>query len=122
MITGYPILGQSFYASIQLVPGTPTVPEHVVVQPDAKVIYNPFGPSPTPVGGVAASPALTVGDGHSTISVPHHLGTTDVHVTLFNVTGEEVDTDVTHVLTDPDTITLTFAAAPAQFAYRVVVS
>lgn len=65
--------------------------------------------------------AANVGNGSSTsITVTHNLGTTDVTYQLrVAATGEMVETDVT--VTDANTLTLTFATAPASGQYRIVV-
>lgn len=65
--------------------------------------------------------AANVGDGSATsITVTHNLGTLDVTVGVFAVSGgAEVECDVVHATTN--TITLTFATAPSAAQYRVVV-
>lgn len=70
---------------------------------------------------VARKYAANVGNGALTsIAVVHNLGTRDVHVSLHDAaTYEDVECDV--VKTDTNTVTLTFATAPASNAYRVVV-
>lgn len=74
-------------------------------------------------GGSAGSNtySTSVGNGSSTsIAVVHGLGTTDVVVSVYVVaTGEEVECDV--ATTDDDTVTLTFATAPATDSLRCVV-
>lgn len=69
------------------------------------------------VGGYAAN----VGDGAATsFALTHNLGTRDVTVSIYdNSTFEEVFTDV--VLTSTSVVTVSFAAAPANAAYRVVI-
>jgi hypothetical protein len=68
-------------------------------------------------GGFAAN----IGNGSATsYAVSHGLGTVDVIVMLKdNTTLEEVYADV--VITDANTVTISFAAAPAANAYRVVI-
>jgi hypothetical protein len=68
-------------------------------------------------GGYAAN----IGNGSATsYAVSHGLGTVDVIVMLKdNTTLEEVYADV--VITDANTVTISFAAAPATNAYRVVI-
>jgi len=63
-----------------------------------------------------------VGDGTNTVyAVTHNLGTRDVIVQLYdNATYDSVYTDT--VRTDANTVTLTFATAPASNAYRVLIS
>lgn len=70
---------------------------------------------------VARKYAANIGDGTSTsITVTHNLNTRDVHVVLYNSsTFEQVQTDI--VNTTVNTVTLTFATAPAAAAYRAVV-
>lgn len=65
--------------------------------------------------------AAAVGNGALTsIPVSHNLGTRDVQVQIYDATTyETVECDV--VRTDTNTVTLTFATAPASNAYRVVV-
>ena len=65
--------------------------------------------------------AAAVGNGSLTsIAVAHNLGTKDITWSLQNAsTGEFVVCDA--VATDANTLTLSFAAAPASNAYRVVV-
>lgn len=68
-------------------------------------------------GGYAAD----IGDGTATsFALTHGLGTRDVVVVIYdNSTYEEVITDV--VLTSTSVVTVSFAAAPASNAYRVVI-
>lgn len=65
--------------------------------------------------------AVTIGTGAATsIAVVHNLGTKDITYSIQDsTTGEFVDVDA--VATDVNTLTLTFAVAPATGAYRVVV-
>lgn len=66
--------------------------------------------------------ATAIGNGSdTTITVTHNLGTRDVTVTLYAASGsyEEAETDIAHATTN--TVTLTFASAPASGAWRVVV-
>ena len=69
------------------------------------------------VGGFAAN----IGNGSATsYAVSHGLGTVDVIVMLKdNSTLEEVFADV--VITDANTVTVSFATAPALNAYRVII-
>jgi hypothetical protein len=69
------------------------------------------------VGGYAAN----IGNGSATsYAVTHGLGTVDVIVMLKdNSTLEEVFADV--VITDANTVTVSFAVAPALNAYRVII-
>lgn len=70
---------------------------------------------------VARKYAATIGDGSATaITVTHNLGTRDVDTTIYNAaTFEVVEADV--VNTSTTAVTITFAAAPASGAFRVVV-
>jgi len=65
--------------------------------------------------------AANVGDGTNTVyAVTHNLGTRDVIVQLYdNATYDTVYVD--SVRTDANTVTLTFATAPASNAYRVLI-
>lgn len=65
--------------------------------------------------------AANVGNGSLTsIAVTHNLGTRDVEVQVYDAaTFETVEVDT--VRTDTNTVTLTFATAPASNAYRCVV-
>ncbi|MFN2466143.1 MAG: hypothetical protein ABR598_07755 [Candidatus Dormibacteria bacterium] len=65
--------------------------------------------------------AVTIGDGATTaITVTHNLNTRDVVVAVYDAsTNAVVDCDV--VMATVNTLTLTFAVAPATNAYRVVV-
>lgn len=70
---------------------------------------------------VARKYAANIGNGSSTsIAVTHSLGTRDVQVTVYDsATYAEVLPDIVH--TDTNTVTATFAVAPASNAYRIVV-
>lgn len=66
--------------------------------------------------------AANVGDGvATTIAVTHNLGTTDVHAEVYETAAprNKVYPDVR--VTDPNTVTLIFASAPAAGAFRCVV-
>jgi hypothetical protein len=65
--------------------------------------------------------ATNIGDGSlSSYVVTHNLGTIDVIVMLKdNLTNEEVFADV--VITDLNNVTVSFASAPAFWAYRVII-
>ena len=65
--------------------------------------------------------AASIGNGSSTsIAVTHSLGTTDVHVQVFAVSGgAQVEPDVT--ITDSNNVTLDFTVAPTSNQYRVVI-
>lgn len=62
-----------------------------------------------------------IGNGTNTsFAVEHNLGTRDVQVQVYdNATYDTVEVDV--VRTDTNTVTVSFSAAPASNAYRVVV-
>lgn len=64
--------------------------------------------------------AADIGDGSTTaITVTHNLGTLDLVVAIYRKSdGVEVVADITHATTN--TITVTFATAPASNAYRAV--
>ncbi len=72
-------------------------------------------------GGGSHKFATTIGDGSTTsIPVTHGLNSIDVSVAIYLVaTGESVEADV--VRTSANVVTLTFGAAPASGAVRVVV-
>ena len=70
--------------------------------------------------------AETVGDDtETTFAVSHNLGTLDVQVQLWDLTGTDpvlATGDATSIeATDADTVTVTFGSAPATDAYRIVV-
>jgi hypothetical protein len=71
---------------------------------------------------IARKFSANVGNGAATaIAVTHNLGTKDIAVSLREVaTDANVFTD--WVATDTNTVTLTFAVAPASNAYRVTVA
>lgn len=71
---------------------------------------------------VARKFSAAVGDGTSTsLAVTHNFGTRDVLVNVYDATGfDSVECDV--VRTNTNTVTLTFAVAPASAAYRAVVT
>lgn len=65
--------------------------------------------------------AASVGTGAATsIAVVHNLGTRDITWAVYDAANFEF-VDVDGVATDTNTLTLTFANAPASSAYRVVV-
>lgn len=65
--------------------------------------------------------AQSVGTGAATsIAVVHNLGTRDITFSVYDSTTFEF-VEVDGVATDTNTLTLTFATAPASSAYRVVV-
>jgi hypothetical protein len=96
---------------------------------------NAFAVNPTAGGGIIADGtgtrvdtavvvrkyAANIGDGATTaITVTHNLGTKDVEVTVFDIaSGDEEIPDVNH--TTINAVTVTYAAAPASNAKRVVV-
>lgn len=66
--------------------------------------------------------AATIGDGTSlTYALTHDLGTADVLYSLRNLTTGVLDGDDVTVISQPNTLGLTFAAAPATGSIRVVV-
>ena len=73
-------------------------------------------------GGSNTSYTTFIGDGTSTtFTVPHNLGTTDVLISVYIVaTGEEIACDKAR--TGINTVSLTFATAPAYDAYRAVIA
>lgn len=82
--------------------------------------------STVPWSGVSSNPfkgkyVASIGDGTSTsIAVTHSLGTTDVHVQIFEVsTGNAIMTD--YVMTSTTVVTFNFATAPTASQYRVVI-
>jgi hypothetical protein len=70
---------------------------------------------------IARKYAANVGnESASSFAIVHNLGTRDVTVNVYdNATYDTVETDV--VRTDADTVTVSFAVAPGNDAYRVVV-
>lgn len=77
-------------------------------------------------GGGNAAYAETIGDGSATsFTITHNLGTEDVIVQLWDLTGTdpvEATGDASTIeATDTDTVTVTFGAAPATDSYRVVI-
>lgn len=79
-------------------------------------------------GGIQLDPSIAarkfsanVGNGAAmAIAVAHSLGTQDIAVTVREV-GSQASVLVDWVATDVNTVTLTFAVAPASNAYRVAV-
>lgn len=70
---------------------------------------------------VARKYATAIGDGSTTsITVTHNLGTVDVGVTVKDTAGNVVYPDVQ--ANTANTVVITFGAAPAASAYRVVVT
>lgn len=91
-------------------------------------VAAPSGGLTVGAGGIALDLSVaarkyvtTIGDGTtSAIVVTHNLGTQDVDVVIRNATTrEKVEAD--DVATATNTVTLTFASAPATGAYRVAV-
>lgn len=65
--------------------------------------------------------AQAIGNGSATsIAVTHNLGTRDITYSVYDATTYEF-VEVDGTATDANTLTLTFALAPASNAYRVVV-
>lgn len=72
--------------------------------------------------GATGKFSQTIGDGSSTsIVVTHGLGTTDVHVQVWELSGSLRQVMVETQDTTTNTCTLVFATAPATNAYRCVV-
>ena len=71
--------------------------------------------------GFTKKVSANVGNGTNTsFAITHSLGTRDVVVNVYDNSGyDTVETDV--VRTDTNTVTITFASAPATDAYRVVI-
>lgn len=70
--------------------------------------------------GLAKRYSTNVPSGSTSATITHNLGTLDVQVTVFEVSGGvEVECDVTH--TSTTVVTLGFATAPTTNQYRVVV-
>lgn len=71
--------------------------------------------------GATGKYATNVGDGSTTsFTVTHNLGSLDVIVQVYTVSGgDAVETDVTH--TSTSAVTVSFASAPTNDQYRVVV-
>jgi hypothetical protein len=70
---------------------------------------------------IARKYAVNVGnESASSFAITHNMGTRDVTVNVYdNATYDTVETDV--VRTDADTVTVSFAVAPGNDAYRVVI-
>jgi hypothetical protein len=95
---------------------------------DGQIIYSDggsvwvMGPDGVakPLGG-ALKYAADIGDGTATaIAVAHNLNSTDIVWSLKDTAGLEL-VAMGAVVTDANTLTLTFPAPPAAAAYRVVV-
>ena len=71
--------------------------------------------------GYTKKASASVGNGVNTsFALTHNFGTRDVVVNIYdNATWETIEADV--VRTDTDTVTVSFASAPSNNAYRVVV-
>jgi hypothetical protein len=94
-------------ATVNVVGGTGIVANADDVAIDPAVVVRKF--------------AANIGDGSTTaITVTHNLGTRDVVVSIHDATTfERVYPDIAH--TTVNTVTVTFATAPASAAYRAVV-
>ena len=67
--------------------------------------------------------AQTIGDGSATsFNIDHNLGTYDVLVSVFQNSGSREDRIPDVARPSVNRVTITFAAAPAASAYRVVVT
>lgn len=97
---------------------------------NAQIVANAVGTTELAAGAVTAAKlgtgavkgfASSIGDGSATsYVVTHNLGTTDVHVMVYDNTSKDVeipDVDITST----NTVTVIFGAAPAASAKRVVV-
>lgn len=72
--------------------------------------------------GAAGKFAANVGNGSLTSwTVTHNLGTTDVQVQVWELTGSLRQVNVETQITSANVVTLIFSIAPASNAYRVVV-
>lgn len=96
-----------------------TIPTTAAVKAYADSIAGAGGSSSTATGGRYAT---AIGNGSATsIVVTHNLGTRDVLISVYDATTyEEVNCDKFH--TSTNTVTLTFASAPASNALIAVVS
>jgi hypothetical protein len=96
-ITSYPIVGQSFFESVDLSPATAITPASALVEPDVKVIYFPFNPDPG--GPVAEEPITAITGLTFTQSIPaaiwtiHHTLGYEPNVSII-VGDEEVEAEV----------------------------
>jgi hypothetical protein len=71
--------------------------------------------------GIARKYAVNVPNGTTSATITHNLGTLDVTVAVYEISGgAEVECDV--VLTSTNVVTLTFATAPSVGQYRCVVT
>jgi hypothetical protein len=85
----------------------------------------PAWAAPTGGGGGGLSYATTIGTGAlTTIDVTHSLGTTDIDVALFELTGllRKADAGTEIRILNTNQIRLVFAVAPALNSLRVVVN
>lgn len=87
--------------------------------PKVCVEFEPDSPDEPTQG--ARFYSTTVGDGTSTtLSVPHNLNASDVLYTLRDLATGELDAyDVSVNTSDPNTLRLNFATAPAANSVRV---
>lgn len=128
-----PDTGEKFYATVGDLPGGGALNDLTdvdttgVADGDA-LVYDADTSTwvPGTGGGGGGSYSATIGDGSNTsFQIQHDLGTQDLVVQLWDLTGAvpvEATADADSIeATDADTVTVTFAAPPAVDAYRVVI-
>jgi hypothetical protein len=112
--------------------GTPSADAGIIVERgdslDAEILWNETQDQWTLTNdgshyhAIARKYVSNVGDGTSTsFTVTHNLGTKDVTVQIYEVTGagSQIEADVSH--TSNSEVTVSFALAPSINEYRVVV-
>ena len=71
--------------------------------------------------GATTKYAVNVPSGSTSAVITHNLGTTDVHVQVWELTGSLRQVNVEVDNTSPNSVTLVFAVAPTSGQYRCVV-
>lgn len=116
-------LNQALDLVLQLLaadPGTPAQGQVWFNTAADKIKYFD-GTSVRTVNGVTKF-ASTIGDGATTsFNVAHNLGSTDVEVAVWELTGAKRLVTTTIAILDANTVTVSFKKAPAVNSMRVVV-